>query len=252
MAIPKTIWQTFRSDKTPPAAQPCMQSWRSVPRGWNYRFSNDEEIEIFIRDHFSREEYNLFRQMPLGVMKADFWRYAVLFRYGGVYADIDTMCRISPDVWCRKNAGLVIGVEDTQDYFCQWVFASEPGHPVLRLALDLIMDRAETDLRIDHPDYVHYRTGPALWTDAVRGFLGLEKSSPEGQLSAQQILDRKEIWSDKDIWIYPLNVFCVNAVAHAYASLRWGKQPQYSSWRADQIRAGARASNPELRPEAAD
>jgi mannosyltransferase OCH1-like enzyme len=32
----------------------------------------------------------MIRNFPKGVMKADFWRYAVLYFYGGVYTDIDT------------------------------------------------------------------------------------------------------------------------------------------------------------------
>ena len=30
-----------------------------------------------------------YRSFPLGVMRADMWRYAVLYDRGGLYADID-------------------------------------------------------------------------------------------------------------------------------------------------------------------
>ncbi len=34
----------------------------------------------------------MFRAYPLGVMRADFWRYAILFAHGGLYADMDCRC----------------------------------------------------------------------------------------------------------------------------------------------------------------
>jgi mannosyltransferase OCH1-like enzyme len=33
----------------------------------------------------------MIHNFPKGVMKADFWRYAVMYFYGGVYMDIDAM-----------------------------------------------------------------------------------------------------------------------------------------------------------------
>ena len=51
--------------------------------------------------------------LPIAVMKADLWRYCVIYKYGGIYADADTVCKINPketpitfkafDKCCRKE-----------------------------------------------------------------------------------------------------------------------------------------------------
>ena len=38
---------------------------------------------------FDNETYTAYRSFPLGVMRADMWRYAVLYKRGGLYADVD-------------------------------------------------------------------------------------------------------------------------------------------------------------------
>lgn len=34
----------------------------------------------------------VYRSFPLGVMRADFWRLAILYVHGGLYSDVDTRC----------------------------------------------------------------------------------------------------------------------------------------------------------------
>ena len=38
--------------------------------------------------------YAVYSSFPIGVMKADFFRYAVLLAHGGIYADVDTSCQV--------------------------------------------------------------------------------------------------------------------------------------------------------------
>lgn len=33
--------------------------------------------------------FNLYNQIKVGAIKADFWRVCILYKYGGVYSDID-------------------------------------------------------------------------------------------------------------------------------------------------------------------
>ena len=53
----------------------------------------------------------IYHSFPLGVMRADFFRYAMLLDQGGIYADVDTACKVggSHDWVCLWPAdGLVL------------------------------------------------------------------------------------------------------------------------------------------------
>lgn len=247
MSIPKIIWQTYKSHGVSAVAQSCINTWRRINPDWRHEFLDDDGITEFVRGNCMAEELEVFSGLPLGVMKADFWRYAVLYKRGGVYADIDTSCQIRAELWANGSKGLVTGVEDTNSLFCQWVIAAEPGHPALRRAMDLIVERAGDGIDTGYPDFVHYHTGPGLWTDAILDYLEVKEPSsarnrwgyPDDdarQMSAQRIFLTPELWKERDITIHAPSTFCGGAVTHMFASKRWVMQPAYESWRAARMR----------------
>ena len=66
------------------------------------------------------------------------------------------------------DCDVIIGLENDV-HFCQWTFASTPGHPFLARVLELINERARVPdfPRTDLPDFVHFHTGPGVFTDAI-------------------------------------------------------------------------------------
>ena len=131
------------------------------------------------------EAYN---SMPLPILKADFFRYLILFARGGIYADIDTMALKPAIDWIPSSfpvnsVGLVIGIEadpdrvDWNDWysrriqFCQWTIQAKPGHPVLRAIIisitnETLKRKREGRLKADPKNVVEF-TGPAVWTDVI-------------------------------------------------------------------------------------
>ena len=44
----------------------------------------------FFKEHFDEKTLEMLKNFPGSAMAADFWRYAVIYFYGGIYMDIDT------------------------------------------------------------------------------------------------------------------------------------------------------------------
>ena len=104
------------------------------------RLHGDDRADDFIERNFDEEVLRTFRGFPLGVMRADFWRYAVLYMHGGIYADVDTNCTMPVEQWLPpkdnaakglpleaaynkttwKDCSILIGMENGE-HFCQWV-----------------------------------------------------------------------------------------------------------------------------------
>ncbi len=239
--FPKTIWQTYSTHEIPLVARPCVKSWARMNSDWTVKFQDDAEIAHFVTDYLGAKAGQLLRSLPLGVMQADFWRYAVLHKYGGVYADLDTVCRCPIEMWCSRPKGLLLGVENKSGvHFCQWAFASVPEHPVLETTINLLIARAERGIDTRRPHYVHYHTGPALWSDAIRLYLGLgteaeaEKRDLD-QPSAQDILQNAHLWQNTDVVLLSDTAFNGNLVAHLAASERWHGVTGYESWTANRF-----------------
>eukprot|EP00890_Picochlorum_soloecismus_P000693 jgi/Picsp_1/1624/NSC_05102-R1_alpha- -mannosyltransferase subunit len=200
------LWQTFRWKKLTKDAENARLSWLDLNPSLSFEVWMDERVDKFVRQFFGKDLYLLYQSFPLGVMKADLWRYAILFAEGGIYADVDTICQKEIDKWfppreveqageslsCKYHPGgsnmtlsgkkysqlqwkdcqIVIAPENDQ-HFCQWTIASVAGHPILSNVLRLIFQRARQGIsKSEH--FVHYHTGPAVWTDAIVDFFSQE------------------------------------------------------------------------------
>lgn len=71
--------------------QKVYDNLRKYAKEYNIKIYDDKEIIQFFKDHYSDSDryINKFNTFA-GAHKADFWRYCVLYHYGGVYLDIKT------------------------------------------------------------------------------------------------------------------------------------------------------------------
>lgn len=65
-------------------------SWKNLNPGWEYIYHNKEERAEFILAHYPHL-YEYF-SCGSGIIQADVWRYCIVLKYGGVYADMDSVC----------------------------------------------------------------------------------------------------------------------------------------------------------------
>lgn len=226
MEVPRILWQTYKSvDQLPVESLPCIDSWLRLNRGWSYHFCSDRDMETFFQSYLEGRYLELFRAMPLPVMKADLWRYAILEAFGGFYADIDTYCSAPLDDWLDHRIALHLACEENHTFFCQWAFGAAPHHPMLHTLLRLIQRRVEEDGGVDEtiPHYVHHYTGPSVWTDAMRLHMGVE-----GQ--ACDLEQDRKLQSLKQIRVYPAGYFGGAKIHHLNGSITWKNVLGYDSW----------------------
>jgi mannosyltransferase OCH1-like enzyme len=83
-AIPlRLLWQTSRASQLGAKAAAAQATWVSLNPGLNLTMHNDSAAEGFIQDFYGPAASAVYRSFPLGVMRSDFWRYAVSGRGGG-------------------------------------------------------------------------------------------------------------------------------------------------------------------------
>ncbi|GAA5483824.1 glycosyltransferase [Haloferula sargassicola] len=89
--MPRKIWQTWKHSRIPSALMRCAKSFGLLNPGWTVDLATDAEITSLIDSEFP-ELKELIERFPGGVYVADIWRCLVLYRFGGVYADLDVEC----------------------------------------------------------------------------------------------------------------------------------------------------------------
>lgn len=212
--IPPHIHQTWRS-KNLDGDQDLLSktnTWRNLNPGYDYTLYDDAEADTFMRENFPAPIYEAYSLMPKPVLKADFFRYAVLLIRGGVYSDVDTGCLRPISSWIEgyPDVGLIVGIEaDPNDrpnwdkwyarhlQLVQWTIAGAPGHPTLKRAVEKIVEQSAERRREGEENGGKYNimdwTGPGLWTDVVWEYVqdtyGLAYTDFQGLESPKQVDD---------------------------------------------------------------
>lgn len=169
--IPKKIFQTHKSwdyINTKPSILECINSWKRYT-DFEYYFYNDSDADTFIKNNFNNNIYKAYRSLSLPVMKADLWRYCVIYAYGGIYADTDTKCLVDPNCLLQDSLLVCVPESDTRK-LCQWIFAAPPKSPIIKKIIDMCVTKILNNISINI-DTVLEITGPVIFTQGVDAFL---------------------------------------------------------------------------------
>jgi mannosyltransferase OCH1-like enzyme len=111
-------------------------------------------------------------------MKADLWRYCIIYTYGGIYADIDALCITDTLDFLLEDGPLLITSpeafapeEKISKYFNQWIFSAPKNSPILKLIIDLIIDANENIEYTYYKYEIHNLTGPSIFTQGIEKYL---------------------------------------------------------------------------------
>ncbi|WP_443936976.1 glycosyltransferase family 32 protein [Pedobacter sp. MW01-1-1] len=164
MAIPKIIHQTYKTKQLPWITRWQIKRFCKKNPEYKYEFYDDARVDEFIRNEFNNETYQLYKKINIGAAKADFFRYAVLYKQGGVYLDIDSAIKGKLSNFIHPEDVAVISKERNPDMYVQWGLVYEPGHPFLEKTLELICENIESN---KFPHDVHKMTGPFVYSEAI-------------------------------------------------------------------------------------
>lgn len=214
--IPKRIHFIWLGSPLPKECEALIHTWEILHPTWEIKVWKDQDVAAFgLQNQAAFDHAKNFGE------KSDIFRYEILYRYGGVYADVDFECLQPLDKIhqsCEFYTGMVSG--QTEHVLLNGIIGSRPGHPIMKACINQI-----TIGPADHdPDGIFQRSGPALFTKAF--FTHLSRSD-KGKVVAfppsffyaypatsRWITDRQEI---KETFVRP------ESFAVHYWESRWKK-----------------------------
>jgi hypothetical protein len=188
MPIPKIIHQTFPSRRDmPDFLIENTRKLRAMNPGWEYRLYEDADCESFIQDHYGAATLKLFQAIHpnYGAARADFFRYLLLYRYGGVYLDIKSGCREPFDSFLKDTDEFLLSYwRDARDgyhpafgvtaEFQQWHIMAAAGHPFLAAVIAQVSENLRQYDPLRHgvgKMAVLQVTGPIAYTRTIAPLL---------------------------------------------------------------------------------
>lgn len=95
--IPKKMFQTWKTKDLSDIVTVLSNSWKKKNPEYDYYLFDDSDCDEYIKLNFDPRVYKAYQKIIPGALKADLWRYCVLYIQGGVYIDLDTFCLGSID-----------------------------------------------------------------------------------------------------------------------------------------------------------
>ena len=149
--IPKIIHYTFCSQiNLPNEIKLILEHNKKMCKDCKFIFYDDNDCTIFIKNNFGEKIFNAYTSIndAYGAMKADFFRYCVLYKIGGIYIDIKSIIKYPIFNLINKNDICILdyprtGKERWRKYthptFEQWLLIFAPGHPYLLSMINLMV-----------------------------------------------------------------------------------------------------------------
>lgn len=173
MSIPKVIYQTFKTSSLPFVTRWHISRFRKKNCEYSYEFYDDQRIEQFLTDEFDQNTLELYKKLNIGAARADFFRYAILLKKGGIYLDIDSAINGKLSDLIRPDDNAVLSLEKNEICYIQWALFYEAGHPFLEKTMEIVLENIRNN---KFPHDVHHMTGPTAYTLAVKECL---KNKPD-------------------------------------------------------------------------
>lgn len=144
--IPRKIIQTWKSKELSVGLGTLCNSWRIHNCDYEYQLYDDNECAELISNFDSRTYYS-YEQLIPGAFKADLWRVCYLYIYGGIYADLDTLCLNSLDHFITESQ-FVAAIDlnsDTSDkhHILNAFIACEPESRIMKSCIEMIVNNVE-------------------------------------------------------------------------------------------------------------
>lgn len=91
--------------------------WKKLNPTYQIKLFNDAMCEQFLLDQFSELHQTIFKFIPDGPIKSDFWRLCILYKYGGIYVDADIHPLVPLDKYLLRSSDFVTCITKSNGNF---------------------------------------------------------------------------------------------------------------------------------------
>lgn len=176
--IPRNIFQTWETKDISDGFKSLTQTWREKNVNYAYFLYDNNERISFIKKHFEEKVYNAYNRIIPGAFRADLWRYCILYIYGGVYIDIDTICYGNIDNFLDEHIEFMTPIDlNNSPYLGTYnlsngFIASVAKHPILLNCIERVVYNVENNIvPFSNLDF----SGPGVLGKSTNRFLNLNE-----------------------------------------------------------------------------
>jgi FkbM family methyltransferase len=181
--IPRIIHQTYRTSRLPYELEENVEKLKKMNPTFEYRFYNDEDCINFIKENYPEEKLKLYLSIndSYGPAKADYFRYLLMYKVGGVYLDIKSSTTVPLEETLQYTDEYLLSHWAGRDWagelnyelgeFQNWHIICKPEHPFLKKTIELVEENIRNYKNGVGKEAVLKTTGPIPYSKAILSLL---------------------------------------------------------------------------------
>lgn len=128
-------------------------NWKLLNPDYEIKLYDNEMCENFLLEHYGKLYKDIFNFVKDGPIKADFWRLCILYKYGGVYSDIDNEPLVPINSFLENNVDFLTcsSYWDAMHYtFNPNFIIANKGEEILKKCIDWYIDKYKNNDAYDY------------------------------------------------------------------------------------------------------
>lgn len=187
--IPKIIHQTWKTKEIPEEWQEAVNSCKKINKNFKYILWTDVTMDDFVKKYYP-SFYKVYKSYTHQIQRCDAFRYLVLYKYGGVYLDMDIICNKNLNNLLHYDLVLAHDINFNTSNLMNSFFMVIPQHPFFKFCIDKLSDYKDNFKYFGKHLHVMNSTGPSFLTNMVAEF---------GKIKNIYVLSKKEFSGDCNI-----------------------------------------------------
>jgi mannosyltransferase OCH1-like enzyme len=110
--------------------------WKKLNLNYEIKLFDDAMCEKFLLDQFSELHQSIFKFIPDGPIKSDFWRLCILYKFGGIYVDADIHPLVPLDKYLMRSCDFVTCITTSNGNFNPHFIAARKNDPILKECIE--------------------------------------------------------------------------------------------------------------------
>lgn len=179
MAYNKTIHQIWfdlgNGKNIPDKYKKYQESWKMNHKDWKYVLWDEIMGDNLMKNHFTHY-FDLYKNVKYPIMKIDILRYCILYKFGGMYVDMDYNCLNNFDNYLMENQyEIYLNEQPNETYNMIFgrsvsnslMISAKANSPFWKIVIDECFQRIKTYTDWYHIFYVVKTSGPGLVNDML-------------------------------------------------------------------------------------
>jgi hypothetical protein len=141
IVIPLEIYQTWHSEDLPNSVSRSIEDIKRNNPEFKHNLYNEELCRNYIKDNYNKQVLDAYNNLVPHALKADLWRYCILYKKGGIYLDAK--------YHCIHNFKFIYLTQE--EYFCKDIDESgsgiynaliivKPGNPIILKCIQKVIE----------------------------------------------------------------------------------------------------------------